>query len=310
MLLLETAMTTTYSKTFSAAVLALTLTACSSVPQNGVIATDMGGTFSNMWSNVFTGKLRAAPNQQYAFGGTDATLNTQRLINRTSVHASAQPHYNYSQPQSRIQPRAYPAQRPVQMRQDITPQIKPQIKQSKTQGFGSRLRSIFNPSSNAKFERNELDGYENTPATQSAALPKPTAAQPSPPPAQSQPVVARTQTADDAYPVQKTETNVIPARASINDNLAKTGRQAASYQPDIPANWESANQEIGDSLSYVKMGGGSKISDWQACEKQAGGYFNTTSTGFIVEPKFDSCMRGAGYKPESEAQAELSASAQ
>jgi len=75
--------------------------------------------------------------------------------------------------------------------------------------------------------------------------------------------------------------------------------------PSAPTPALAERQAEAQSLSYVKMGGGSQIADWQACETQAGGYFIASPNGFSVEPGFDSCMRAKGYKPEAEAQAEL-----
>ncbi len=121
----------------------------------------------------------------------------------------------------------------------------------------------------------------------------------------------------------------IPPRATIKQNLKSTGRigkpyvaplppQTVAVQPNIKKqallNWEAGNKNInkdinkdvgGDSLSYVKIGGGSKIADWQACEKRAGGYYLARAGAVVIDPKFDSCMRAAGYKPEAEAEAEL-----
>lgn len=58
-------------------------------------------------------------------------------------------------------------------------------------------------------------------------------------------------------------------------------------------------------VSYVKMGGGSNIADWQACETLAGGFTVTNLESFSVEADFDRCMRARGYKTEQESQAEL-----
>ena len=68
-----------------------------------------------------------------------------------------------------------------------------------------------------------------------------------------------------------------------------------------------ASAEQTGALSYVKIGGGSRMSDWQSCETQAGGYFRMGQTGFTVEPAFDTCMRGLGYITEDEAEAKFAA---
>jgi len=55
-----------------------------------------------------------------------------------------------------------------------------------------------------------------------------------------------------------------------------------------------------DDVSFVKIGGGSNMNDWLACEAQAGGFIRVTQSGYLVDPAFESCMRAKGYKPESE----------
>lgn len=75
-------------------------------------------------------------------------------------------------------------------------------------------------------------------------------------------------------------------------------RASFSQRPTSPITQDGA-------LSYVKIGGGSTMAEWQACEAQAGGYFLQTSSGFTVMPAFDSCMRGYGYITEAEAEAKF-----
>lgn len=386
-------------KFLSASILAISLTACSTAPQNGVVATDLSGSLSQMWSSVFTGELRPAPQPsyrfggqpslrgQYAFGAPDAAFKTPRLKHIISQRAAYQPHnlgsapqYHSRQPLGAQQafsqhfvPQAIiqqptipapqpmvmstpvqapihsgaqrPAQYPMQMQSppqsaahDFT-QYRPQAidrpfkespfqaetsviqpEQSRKRSFGSRVLSIFNGSNDQGFSE-KMGGYEDMQTQQSRADYEPQAMQRqdiqqpqtlAARPAQSQPVMADPALKRDAYPMQAAAPMPatipmasIPPRASIDDNLAKTGRDTAPMSQD----WQAANQDIGDSLSYVKIGGGSKISEWQDCEKQAGGYFIATPTGFIVDPKFDVCMRGFGYKPEAEAEAILSVQA-
>jgi len=220
---------THYLRHFSAATLlvcGVSLSACSSVPQDGVVATDLTGSMSQMWSNVFTGQLRRAPQPHYVFGASDATLNSRK-------NTSSQ-----------------------------------------------------NPWLRRGFAKHSLETYESFVPKTLAALPPLEETAPIPRPPRSQPVLENSPAARDAYPSKTTPKD-----------------------PAIAQDWEAANKEIGDSLSYVKMGGGSKIADWQQCESQAGGYFLTTSTGFVVAPEFDSCMRTLGYKPEAEAEIELMANA-
>lgn len=102
-----------------------------------------------------------------------------------------------------------------------------------------------------------------------------------------------------------------PAQSVASAPAPQPAPQTASvYTPNAQAKTEgSSARRVADidssSLSYVKLGGGSNIADWESCEKTAGGYFIPSSTGFSVLPAFDSCMRGKGYKSEAEAIAAL-----
>jgi len=269
---------------------------------------------------------QASPPRQYAFGAQDTYLKRPRLQHHVSQQAAYQPHSLNSAPrhhggqhyapqkafpqhfvpQARIQPRALPTraaitppqlaaipmpaqspvQRPVQSSAADFASYKPQplsrhssIETPNSQGqpnqkrsFGARIRSLFGASNDKGYKKEQVDRYEDLQSEQSIPY------------------------------IQTQVNNQRPA-------LAKTGRNSTAVSAGPTQDWQAANQEIGDSLSYVKMGGGSKISEWQDCEKQAGGYFIATPTGFIVDPKFDVCMRGFGYKPEAEAEAILSAKA-
>ena len=373
-------------KLLTASILAISVTACSTAPQNGVVATDLSGSLSQMWSGVFTGDLRPAPQpsyqfsrqasppSQYAFGAQDTYLKRPRLQHHVSQQAAYQPHSLNSAPrhhggqhyapqqafpqhfvpQARIQPRAVPrraaitppqiaaspmpAQSPVQMPVQRPAQSSPadfasyqpqplsrhsSIETPISQGqpnqkpsFGARIRSLFGTSDNKGLNAEQIDRYEDIQPEQAVSFKQPDVINPPPRPAQSQPIMADPALEREAYPMQASAPSpaiipvaTIPPRATIDDNLAKTGRNSAAVSADPTQDWQAANQEIGDSLSYVKIGGGSKISEWQDCEKQAGGYFIATPSGFIVDPKFDVCMRGFGYKPEAEAEAILSAKA-
>jgi len=61
-----------------------------------------------------------------------------------------------------------------------------------------------------------------------------------------------------------------------------------------------------DNISFVKMGGGSNMQDWVMCEAEAGGFIRIVQSGYLIEPRFESCMRAKGYKPESEVAEALS----
>ena len=58
--------------------------------------------------------------------------------------------------------------------------------------------------------------------------------------------------------------------------------------------------EIPD-LSYVKIGGGSDMTDWQNCQRENGQYMRPSGDGFQIDPGFDLCMRNKGYLTEQEA---------
>lgn len=77
--------------------------------------------------------------------------------------------------------------------------------------------------------------------------------------------------------------------------------------PDLNINTDSYSGTDSDAgaLSYVKIGGGSSMAEWQSCEVKAGGYFLQNARGFTVMPAFDSCMRSKGYITEAEAEAKF-----
>ena len=84
--------------------------------------------------------------------------------------------------------------------------------------------------------------------------------------------------------------------ASNPDHLAGPGEQLAGAAPT-----PSAPQ----NASYVKTGGGANMADWQACQTKAGNIYLAAGNSYIINPKFDACMRAHGYLPESEAVARL-----
>ena len=264
------------------------LSACSSVPQDGVVATDMTGSFSQMWSNVFTGQLRPAPQAEYSFGGSDATLNTSLLMNRAAYQAvparQYRPNYISNPPQAQAS-YARPASQQL-FQHSMTRSVQRPVPTPSYGHVATSELSPENPWSRRQSVSPSLDSYESYRPQKSAAL-QPAEDLAPPRPARSQPVISEPYVERDAYPAE------LPTQ------------QTANYTPAAEQDWESANQEIGEDLSYVKIGGGSKISDWQSCEGQAGSYFLTTATGFLVAPEFDSCMRSKGYKPEAEAELEL-----
>lgn len=300
----------------SALICGLAVSACSSTPQNGVVATDMTGTLSQMWSSVFTGELRRAPQADYNFSGSDATLNTHLL--RTHLHQQPsartvyRPQYAAHTPQvpmhDTYRTDMYKPKRRIyqpQPAQEVS--LQPQISQPQI----SKPLSSENPWSRRQPSSPSLDSYESfRPQNTITAQPTQFPHVASPPP-RSQPILANPSLERSAYPSEniapQNETPAPTHQASIDNNFTGMELETGSKVSSEPQNWQAANQEIGDSLSYVKIGGGSQISDWKGCEAEAGNYFLTTASGFVVAPKFDSCMRAKGYKPEAEAEAELAA---
>ncbi len=68
-----------------------------------------------------------------------------------------------------------------------------------------------------------------------------------------------------------------------------TGYYTSEPLPSIP------------DISFAKIGGGSNMQDWLACEEKAGGYlYWEAGKGYALDPTFESCMRGMDYALESE----------
>ena len=79
-------------------------------------------------------------------------------------------------------------------------------------------------------------------------------------------------------------------------NAPQTPPRVVQAQPKAPL----AAPRTTPDISFVKMGGGSNMHDWLMCEAEAGGFVRVVQGGYIIEPSFENCMRGKGYKPESE----------
>ena len=58
---------------------------------------------------------------------------------------------------------------------------------------------------------------------------------------------------------------------------------------------------VSADASYVKMGGGANMADWQACRQSAGEIYEALGSSYQINPAFDGCMRTRGYLPENEA---------
>ena len=84
---------------------------------------------------------------------------------------------------------------------------------------------------------------------------------------------------------------------------------AGAARPAKPVKAEAVSNLT--DTSFVKIGGKSQMTDWQTCESGAGGVFvpADTALGYSVSAKFETCMRGKGYVPESEAIAQFEQSA-
>lgn len=55
-----------------------------------------------------------------------------------------------------------------------------------------------------------------------------------------------------------------------------------------------------ESLSYVRLNGESRMSDWENCERLHNGYWRIDAAGGRIDPGFEVCMRNKGYVRESE----------
>lgn len=71
--------------------------------------------------------------------------------------------------------------------------------------------------------------------------------------------------------------------------------------PTDQENLAGAPKSDTDQLSYVKIGGGANMADWQLCQKQAGEIALVGRSGYRINPEFDQCMRAKNYLPEQEA---------
>lgn len=101
------------------------------------------------------------------------------------------------------------------------------------------------------------------------------------------------------------EANPISAKATLPMATVKHRHLPEPTVQQTTQQTAAQNETQTGALSYVKIGGGSRMSDWTSCEAKAGGYFNMTATGYTVEPAFDACMRSLGYLSESEADAKF-----
>lgn len=89
---------------------------------------------------------------------------------------------------------------------------------------------------------------------------------------------------------------------SVYGNPPAQAKRVVEARPMAPLITPRVTQDI----SFVKMGGGSNMQDWVTCEAQAGGFVQVLQEGYLIEPRFESCMRAKGYKPESEVADQLS----
>jgi len=65
--------------------------------------------------------------------------------------------------------------------------------------------------------------------------------------------------------------------------------------------YQSEPLPVVPDISFAKVGGGSNMQDWLACEKKSGGYlYWEEGKGYALDPTFESCMRGMDYALESE----------
>lgn len=88
------------------------------------------------------------------------------------------------------------------------------------------------------------------------------------------------------------------------EKLAPTRTQQAAARPAQVTGtgyYQSEPLPVIPDISFAKVGGGSNMQDWLACEKKAGGYlYWEEGKGYALDPTFESCMRGMDYALESE----------
>ncbi len=96
-------------------------------------------------------------------------------------------------------------------------------------------------------------------------------------------------------PVQQSYT---PQRSHVLPSLRPTSN---------PGKYAQAGEQLAGAVSqvqdasFVKIGGGANMVDWQACQSMAGDIYISAGQSYSVNPAFETCMRGKGYLPESEA---------
>lgn len=88
--------------------------------------------------------------------------------------------------------------------------------------------------------------------------------------------------------------NLDASDTSVSHTTQSVQTRRTEYYPSEPL------PAIPD-ISFAKAGGGSDMRDWLTCEEKAGGYlYWEDGTGYMLDPTFESCMRGKDYALESE----------
>ena len=111
-----------------------------------------------------------------------------------------------------------------------------------------------------------------------------------------------TETASRHYPMQ-TYRHQQPLTSKTQRQIRRQAQPIIRQAQMQPQPITKINTQ--DDISFVKIGGGSNMHDWVSCQQDAGHYFQMTQTGYRIDSNFENCMRSKGYKPESEAKAEL-----
>ena len=121
------------------------------------------------------------------------------------------------------------------------------------------------------------------------------------------PIYQAPQTANSIYDSPSYHYNDLPYLEDIQTQLwpdSAPAQIAYAPQQSMPyassAQIDLAQTDVSDDISFVKVGGGSDMRDWSICEAESGSVFRILDTGYMIEPRFESCMRAKGYKPESE----------
>lgn len=111
----------------------------------------------------------------------------------------------------------------------------------------------------------------------------------------------------EASTAATTTTNTSTRYSSAPTGYSTTSYSAPStistgryYGVDDAMTFEQVAVAPPESLSYVRLNGESRMSDWENCERLHNGYWRIDAAGGRIDPGFEVCMRNKGYVRESE----------